>query len=271
MTTKQKDPLDRFYTKPSVARMCVNRVLGITGEGADFTEPSAGNGSFLEFLPYNTRKGYDIHPCHQEILEKDYLSISPPKGVVIGNPPFGKRNSLTKAFIRHSLNADMIAFILPSVFRKETMQKVFPDNWKLVEDITLPENSFLFEGESYHVPCVFQIWVNKEGVYGDIGEDLRASSKEAKTTTDFTFTTKKDGEWFQFGASPSRIIPAKDVDKNNRGYYIKDASQEVLDILKVIPWKEVALSSVSGGVAWFTKAQIVDAYLNYKGEQHGSK
>jgi|SRR5690625_3543644 len=266
MSTKQKDPLDRFYTKPSVALMCVNKVLKIVSEDDTFTEPSAGSGNFLELLPRKTRKGYDIDPCHQEVVEADYLTTSPPEGVVVGNPPFGKRNSLTKAFIKHSLSADMIAFILPSVFRKETLQRVFPANWKLIEDIALPDNSFVFEGGSYHVPCVFQIWVDKEGTYGGVGEDLRESSKETKTTTDFTFTSKKDGEWFQFGASPSRIILAKEVDKNNRGYYIKDASQEVLDTLRAIPWKEVALSSVSGGVAWFTKTQIVDAYLNYTGE-----
>ena len=42
------------------------------------------------------------------------------------------------------------------------MQKVFPVNFHLLENIELPTNSFVVNDEVYSVPCVFQIWKRRE-------------------------------------------------------------------------------------------------------------
>ena len=82
--------------------------------------------------------------------------------LVIGNPPFGKLGSMASAFIKHSATfADTIAFILPKSFKKPSFQKRVPKTFHLVEEVDVPVESFLFEGEDYGVPCVFQIWKNK--------------------------------------------------------------------------------------------------------------
>jgi hypothetical protein len=82
--------------------------------------------------------------------------------LVIGNPPFGKLGSMASAFIKHSATfADTIAFILPKSFKKPSFQKRVPKTFHLVKEVDVPVESFLFEGEDYGVPCVFQIWKNK--------------------------------------------------------------------------------------------------------------
>ena len=85
--------------------------------------------------------------------------------VFLGNPPFGKQSSLAKKFIKHITkcqNTTVIGFILSKSFKKESMQKCFPLNYWLVEQINLPNDAFNIGGKVHDVPCVFQIWQKKE-------------------------------------------------------------------------------------------------------------
>lgn len=258
---KMKDKLDRFYTKECVAKMCIDKLLLYAQPDDLFVEPSAGAGAFYNQLPPN-KIGVDLSPTCQGVLSQDWLDYDVPDGcVVVGNPPFGSRNVLTKAFIRHSLSkARIIAFILPSSYKKETMQRVFPKTWKLLAQIDLPNNSFLLEGDEYHVPCVFQVW-------SQIGDtDLRECVKVKTTTDDFSFVSKDDAQWFLFGASPQKIIKKELVQPTNRGYYLYQNKEGVIEVLKGIDWKSKANSSVSGGVAWYSKQEIINAYEEAKNE-----
>lgn len=263
---EMKDTLDRFYTKDDVAKMCIDVVLDMFGEESLFVEPSAGGGAFYHQLPEN-KIGVDLSPSASGIIQSDWLQFAVPENcIVMGNPPFGTRNSLTKAFIKHSLpKAKVIAFILPSSYRKETTQAVFPQGWILAYSEQLPENSFLFDGEDYHVPCVFQVWVKKD--FSEGLTDLRESSKVKVKTADFFFTKKEEADFFVFGASPSKIIEKELVLPNNRGYYIKQLEGDVRDTFLQIDWKAHANSSVSGGVAWYTKQEIINIYEEHKNDR----
>lgn len=263
---KQKDKFDRFYTKEDVAINCIDALVAIVGEHNLFVEPSAGSGSFFKHLPPGNI-GIDLFPCCDGVIQHDWLTYNVPKGcVVVGNPPFGSRNSLTKAFIKHaSTSAKAIAFILPNSYRKETMQRVFNDEWELVYSTELPTNSFVFEGEDYHVPCVFQIWLKSE--YNTKGLiNLRESAKEKVVTTDFSFVESGEGDWFVFGAAPSKIVEKGLVQPSNRGYYVSQHKDGVKETFQQIDWKLHANSSVSGGVAWFTKQEIINIYEDLKNE-----
>lgn len=260
---KSKDPYDRFFTKSKISKKCVDLLLKYTDDNDMFFEPSAGSGSFFNHLPKN-KMGIDIIPAHDSISQGDYLTydftengIDTERLVVVGNPPYGSRNKLTNEFIKKSLTARVIAFILPAVYKKETMQKVFPENWCLVESIDLEKNAFLLNEKEYHVPTIFQIWIKDSG---NSYKNLRESQKKTFETTDFTFVNKKeDAKYFIFGASPAKIVLPNEVKETNRGYWV-DADQDVINRLESIDWKKHALSTVSGGVAWFTKKQIVNIY-----------
>lgn len=244
-----KSELDKFYTNPRIAKECVNLLKKYISD-EPLIEPSAGNGSFSSLISCTA---YDIAPEHDSILKSNWFDITPPTGcVVFGNPPFGNRNALTNGFIAHSLPyANIIAFVLPRVYQKKTMQTIFPDEWSLVEDILLPNDSFLLDGKPYHVPAVFQIWIKNHTT------NLRESLKKEETTCDFEFS--KNGTWFIFGAAPHKIIPSEEKILNNRGYTFY-SSEEIVERLRKIDWKKYALSSVSGGVAWFSKQQIITIY-----------
>lgn len=83
--------LDKFYTKPEVARQCVDDFESWTGivlntTKTDLLEPSAGAGAFLDFLPSRTL-AYDLLPEDPRIARKDFLKLVRSKpAIVIGNP-----------------------------------------------------------------------------------------------------------------------------------------------------------------------------------------
>lgn len=111
-----KIDLDKYYTNPQIAKLCIDKTLQIIGEKniTSIIEPSAGNGSFSSQI---ICQAYDIQPEAESIIQANYLEldIEYQKGrLVIGNPPFGSRMNLAQKFFKKSIEiADWIAFILP--------------------------------------------------------------------------------------------------------------------------------------------------------------
>jgi hypothetical protein len=109
---------DKYYTPPDLAKYIVTKTKEIIGEEniTEYIEPSAGAGVFLDYLdkPY---LAYDIEPENDRIIKQDYLELDLPykKGrCIIGNPPYGSRNTLSVKFYKKSIQiGDYIAFILP--------------------------------------------------------------------------------------------------------------------------------------------------------------
>jgi hypothetical protein len=173
-TGLNRDTLDKFYTKPDVARDCclkIKEFLNITNDIDVIIEPSAGNGSFIYELQQlcSNCLFYDIQPENELIVKQDYLTLDYSQLIipelhtkyhVIGNPPFGRQSTLAIKFIKYSAEfCDSISFILPKSFKKDSMQKHFPDNFHLLYQCDLDTNSFIINNsEEKDVPCVFQIW-----------------------------------------------------------------------------------------------------------------
>ena len=83
------------------------------------------------------------------------------KTLIIGNPPFGLRNNLSKKFIKHSVsfsNVYTVAFVLTNVYNKHTMQRVIPKDYRIKTILELPKDSFEIKAETYHVPCSFYVF-----------------------------------------------------------------------------------------------------------------
>jgi hypothetical protein len=167
---------DQYYTKPAVAIDCVTRILTVWPSAAAATkwiEPSAGSGAFLEAAAAREITdiiALDISPATDVsgIETADFLSWDPPVGadiLVFGNPPFGRQGATAKAFIaRAATFATRIAFILPRSFIKPSMSRAFPAEFHCMWSEELPYDSFLVNGESYAVPCVFQLWERRVGI-----------------------------------------------------------------------------------------------------------
>lgn len=255
----KKIPYDKFFTTSSVARQCLSRL--VLTQYDCVIEPSAGDGAFLALIDHPYKIGLDINPCDVTITRMSWFDYRIPtvlKNVlVVGNPPFGIRNQLSLAFIQHAAefpNVQTIAFILPNVYQKHTLQKKISSQYRLSAIIPLPENAFVADGQTFHLPCSF--FILDRGA----GPDLRFQPDEYRNTLDWEFGTKEHHDFFVMGAA---IYTVKDdPTPNNRGYYIKvnagkDASS-VRQRFQLLQYR--GLSSASGGVAWVTKPELVKAY-----------
>jgi|GEM_PF-915370 predicted RNA methylase len=163
---------DKYYTKEYLSNYLIAYLLDTyKGKFTKYLEPCAGGGSFVKALENNKVEeieAYDINPCKEkicstEIIEKDWLknySNDLSKTIVVSNPPFGFMAKLAIDFCNKAmeLNAPVIAFILPKTFKKKSTQDSLNLNYKLKKEIEIVSESFELNGETYKVPCVFQIW-----------------------------------------------------------------------------------------------------------------
>ena len=177
----------------------------------------------------------------------------------MGNPPFGKNNKLSKKFISHSFSFDNIktvAFILPNVYHKYTLQRLIPEDYRISNIIPIDSDSFVIGNKIIDIPTSFFVFDKS------IGIDLRFDVNKYKNNNHFYFSTKNNYDFYVMGAAPNNL---KDVPtSNNRGYYVKSLIDvEVLkERFRNIQW--TSYSSVSGGVAWRTKIELIKCYIeNY--------
>ena len=75
--------LDRFYTRPLVARKCYNALINIMNQDHanpsqyKFVDPSAGDGVFYDLLPSDRRIGIEIVPSRNDFECHDFLDWKP--------------------------------------------------------------------------------------------------------------------------------------------------------------------------------------------------
>jgi predicted RNA methylase len=159
--------LDKFYTIPSVVDKCIENISSkYEWESWDLVvEPSAGNGSFYSKIPSRNKIGIDILPEHKDIIKQDFFTYLPPDDknniLVLGNPPFGKVSSLAIKFFNHAAKwSNVIAFIIPKTFRRNSVQNKLNKYFHLVLDEEIPMTPCSFSPPMM-VKCCFQIWEKK--------------------------------------------------------------------------------------------------------------
>lgn len=166
--------LDKFYTNLNVAQHCIDETNKLFPLDSFDTiiEPSAGGGSFSYQLTHKNVIAMDIMPDKNSvnIITQDFLTYYPIKSrrsrfLTLGNPPFGKNSSLAIKFFNHAAQwSDVIAFIVPKVFRRISVQNKLHKLFHLVHDEDIPNNPCSFN-PPMNVKCCFQIWkVNYDGI-----------------------------------------------------------------------------------------------------------
>ena len=154
---------DALFTPDETASACVASLYSTHPEliGKPVVEPSAGAGAFLRAIDSVGLSGqvcaYDLEPMEDGIVEADYLHSDvahfQPGTVVIGNPPYGYRNGLTKSFIDRSfeLGAEKVAFLLmASTMGYGTLKRI----GRRVESWHSLKTPFIAEGKSYKTGSV---------------------------------------------------------------------------------------------------------------------
>jgi hypothetical protein len=176
---------DKFYTIPAVVDVCI-AALGARYDWGDWglvVEPSAGSGNFLSRIPTPRKIGLDSAPDGPDIIRQDFFEYEPPVAtsqiLVVGNPPFGKASSLAVRFFNHAARwADVIAFVVPRTFRRESIQNRLSAAFRLRHDEDVPVVPCSFVPKM-GVKCCFQIW--------ERAETERPKVKGAKSHVDWTF------------------------------------------------------------------------------------
>lgn len=169
-----RDTLDQYYTKQHVAQHYVDVVMEIVSPASIdsmFIEPSAGEGAFSNILRETDvfTLSYDIDPKKSYIIQHDFLEVDTTifkhddvNVHCVGNPPFGRNNSLAKQFVKKCCEfASTVSFILPRSFKKSSCYQVFPPLFHKVYEEDCPLNGFEVNHKEHKVPCVFQVWVKK--------------------------------------------------------------------------------------------------------------
>lgn len=244
--------LDKYYTSDVLAQYCVNKTKEIINNpNVKFLEPSAGNGVFLKYLPSDT-VAYDIEPEANNIIKKDYLSLDltyDENLCVIGNPPYGSRLNLAKAFCNKSFEiAEYVSFILP-ISQLNNTQSIYKYDLIYSEDLKEQEYS------DRKVHCCLNIYKrNKSREYNkrtgfkdlkiiEIREVVKNNNpKRNRELGDF----KYDIKMLAWGtATNGRDIGCFLSEDENyaKTFYIKIHKQEykekIIQLLKNVKWKDV--------------------------------
>jgi hypothetical protein len=238
---------DQFYTKPTVAAACVARILTVwlnevtevTGISSRWIEPSAGGGAFVTAAAaagISDIVAMDVAPTAAGIETADFLKWTAPTGaasLVFGNPPFGRQGSLAKAFIARAASfASRIAFILPRSFQKPSMSRAFPPEFHCIWSEELSEDSFLVNGKSHAVPCVFQLWERRIGVPRELMVAAEAEGfSYVKSTESHDFVVRRVG--VRAGAAMVAAVGVSPSPQSHHFIRIADDVREAISITEI--------------------------------------
>jgi len=262
---------DKYYTSDELAKHCVEKTKEIINNpNIRFLEPSAGNGVFLKYLPTDT-KAYDIEPEADNIIEADYLKLDllyDDNLCVIGNPPYGSRLNLAKAFCNKSFEiAEYVSFILP-ISQLNNTQSIY--KYDLIYSEDLKEQYY----SDRKVHCCLNIYKrNKSGKFNkkenyrnseiieiiEIREVVKNNNpKRNRELGDFDYDIAICA-WGSVG-----LILSKD-DNYAKTFYIKIKKEEYKDkivkLLKEVKWGEVyPMTAVPNLLQWQVYKYIEDRY-----------
>jgi len=247
---KRKIESEKFYTKTEIAKKCIESVN--LKRYDRIIEPSAGNGSFSDFIP--NCEAYDLFPENEKIKQQDFLEFNTDKGniLVIGNPPFGRQSNLAIKFINHAAQfAQTIAFVLPKSFSKESIIEKLDKHLHCIFCLELPKKSFYYKDEEFDIPCNFYIF-----------ENLNCERPKPKkyTTNDFEFVKKEEADYSirRVGFYAGKV-EGLDVSKESH-YFIKD-NKNAIKILKNLKY---STASDTVGAKSISKNDIIREYLQKK-------
>lgn len=243
---------DKYYTPNHVVEEVVSIVKWLNLPISNIIEPSAGNGAFIESLSdafQNTEINYyDLHPEHSSIKEQDFLTLDVPyqkDRLVIGNPPFGNRNSLSVKFYKKAITlGDYVAFILPISQLDNTKQMY---EFDLIYSKDLGANKY--SGVDLH--CCFNIYKRPEN---GLNDKPKAPVIEGLTVVEYrrdkedSYRKKvKDGYFHSIGSwgNGSVGITPKHVGYYSMELYFYSDNKKIIDVVMSIDWRN-EVKSISG-------------------------
>jgi len=240
--------LDQYYTSDSVAQYCIDKTREIlkNEKVTEVIEPSAGNGVFSKKLKKCI--SYDIDPKADFIIKQDYLKLDIPykKGrLIIGNPPFGARNTLAVKFFKKSvLIGDYISFILP-ISQLNNQQQMYDF------DLIYSENLGIKKYSDREIHCCLNIYkrpingLNKKQKIEIDGIQI-IESRLGKN-----IPKKYDYVICAWGSSVGEEIKNKNFAKEFYFLIDDNIKRQTISLLKNVDWiKEYCMTSTPNLLQW---------------------
>lgn len=235
---------DKYYSPQHIVDLVIQRTKEVIGLDniSEFIEPSAGNGAFLDKL-YELGKSvlaYDLYPERDDIMEQDYLKLDleyKQGRCVIGNPPFGIKNTLSVKFYKKSISlADYIVFILP-ISQLNNNQQMYEFDLIHSEDLKIQN----YTNKNIH--CVLNIYkrslngLNKKPIYKL--KDVEVL--EWRRTGSYNIPNNFDYAICGFGSSIGKQIDFKTQYVNEKYIVVhnKKYLEKIINVLKNAKWKEI--------------------------------
>lgn len=232
---------DKYYTSQELAKYCVKKTKEIIGEQniTEWLEPSGGNGVFLDFLPQGVYS-CDIEPEDDRITKQDYLKLNLEykKGrCVIGNPPFGTRNTLSVKFYKKSIQiCDYISFILPISQLNNNIQ-MYEFDLVYSEDIGIREYS------NRKIHCCINIFKrNDDGINSKPDYKLKdVTVLEYRRGGSYKIPKKYDYGMCTFGGSIGKELECEGQYCQESYFIINklEIKDKVMNIIKSTDWKNL--------------------------------
>jgi len=236
LSSRDSSGKEQYYTRPEVADLCVQTALPFIKAGDTLVEPCAGTGEFVKAMRRvgltNPITAADIEPKYSGVVKADFLNTPAVGDFFLTNPPYGRNNKLSVAFFNHAAtSAKYIGFLIPSSWRKWTVEARLDHNFHKVADIDMPDEAFYDEVKGNlggMLSTCFQVWekrdyLRKDTVVPDLGY-LSVSTKE-KANVVFVYA----------GYGCGKVLTSFDRTKKNTTYrYLEAASDEVIQALKDI-------------------------------------
>ncbi len=261
--------LDLFYTNVGIAKECI----AFTEEHIAkkrrkyYLEPACGTGSFSKQL--ENCVSVDLYPRMKGAKKADFLNLTKkelfPKEktsniCVIGNPPFGKNSSLAVKFFNHAaIFGDVIAFIVPKTFKKESLQRKLNRNFWLVAEMDIPKNSFTLGDEIHDTPSVFQIWERRVESRSMPKVDLENEVVEfVKTQEEADLAVRRVGG--RTGKATEKVFECAPVSH----YYLKIKDKDLYSVSSLVETINaidfVEISNATAGVKSLSKGEFILAF-----------
>ena len=161
---------EQYYTPVETALQLTRRLASMVPNLAQRTviEPAGGTGAFIDAatqLGVTDFLSFDIEPKHPQVKKANFLlkKLTAKNAVTLGNPPFGRNNSLSIPFFNHAAaHSDYIAFIVPRSWRKWSVINRLDRNFHLVDDFDLQLDYVNAEGQHIdakkRLATCFQVW-----------------------------------------------------------------------------------------------------------------
>lgn len=233
---------DKYYTDPELAEYCVKRMREIIGEEniTEYIEPSAGAGVFLDYFDKPFR-AFDVKPEDTRIIKADWREVNidyKPGRCVIGNPPFGRRNTLAVQFYKKAIQVgDYIGFILP-ISQLKNNQQMYEFDLVSSDDLGVRE----YSGRKIH--CCYNIYrrpangLNKKKTYKlkDVEiKEFRSKKKSLESTEEF------DLRICFWGAAMGKVVKAKGTYSHEMGIKILNEKykNEIIRIFREVDWGSI--------------------------------